>query len=318
MSIPPLPRPLGRLFNAATLAAATLIGSNAAFAQQERAAVPKGVVPDYDLAYVTDGHERQKLDLYLPEGHDETAEPLPLVIWVHGGGWRSGSKRVCTPVRAGFVGRGFAVASVGYRLTDAAPFPAQIEDCRAAVRYLRAHADEYNLNANQIGAWGGSAGGHLVALLGTAADEKGFDVGENLDQSARVQAVCDYYGPSDFAAFVAGPGQQNRGKSPTSTLGMLFGGPFTEKQELAKKASPIEYVSKDDPPFYILHGDADKTVPLDQSERLHAALKKAGVETTLKVFPGAGHADGPFHSGETRGSVAEFFAEHLKAEAPAE
>ena len=164
--------------------------------------VPEGVQAHRDLAYVADGHERHKLDLFVPEKADG---PLPLIIWVHGGGWQNGSKDGCPPLRGGYAGRGYAVASINYRLSQHAPFPAQIEDCKAATRWLRAHAREYNLDPNRFGVWGSSAGGHLVALLGTSGDVKAFEVGANLDQSSRVQAVCDYYGPTDFIAFVTTP-----------------------------------------------------------------------------------------------------------------
>jgi hypothetical protein len=165
-----------------------------------------GVKSHRDLVYVEGGHERHKLDLYLPEKADG---PLPLIIWVHGGGWQNGSKDGCPPLRGGYIERGYAVASINYRLSGHAVFPAQIEDCKAAIRWLRAHAKEYGLDAKRFGVWGSSAGGHLVALLGTSGDVKEFDVGANLDQSSRVQAVCDYYGPTDFTVFVTTPGYES-------------------------------------------------------------------------------------------------------------
>ena len=141
----------------------------------------------------------QKLDLYLPE---PAAGLVPLVVWVHGGGWQSNSKSNCLPALL-LPARGYALASINYRLTDAGPFPIQIEDCRAAVRWLRANAAKYRVDPDKIGAWGPSAGGHLVALLGTAADEKEWDtVGQYVGVSTRLQAVCDYYGPTDFLAAI--------------------------------------------------------------------------------------------------------------------
>ena len=136
--------------------------------------VPQGVKAHRDLAYVVNGHERQKLDLFVPEKADG---PLPLIIWIHGGGWQNGSKEGCPPLRNGYTGRGYAVASINYRLSGHAIFPAQIEDCKAAIRWLRAHAKEYSLDPQRFGVWGSSAGGHLVALLGTSGDVKEFDVG---------------------------------------------------------------------------------------------------------------------------------------------
>ena len=318
MSRPPASR-FSRPPAAAALIA--LIGLSAAApaaaAQERTEPVPAGVVARRDLAYVADWHKRQKLDLYLPENaqgeNADGGEPLPVVVWIHGGGWRGGSKTRCPPLEAGFVGRGYAVASVGYRLSGTAPFPAQIEDCRAAIRWLRAHAEEYNLDPARIGVWGASAGGHLVALLGTAGDETAFDVGAHRDRSARVQAVCDYYGPSDFAAFAATPGYEHVAVRPDSPVFQLFDGPASEKSELAERASPVEYVSADDPPFLILHGAEDRVVPLDQSERLHAALRKAGVASTLKKLPDTGHGGGAFNKPEVRKTVAEFFDAQLIA-----
>ncbi|NNJ27270.1 alpha/beta hydrolase [Alienimonas chondri] len=289
-----------------------------AIGQERTQPVPPGVIAHRDLAYVPDGHQKQKLDLYLPERTDEAkAAPRPLIVWVHGGGWRGGSKNQCPPLRAGFVDRGYAVASVGYRLSAAAPFPAQIEDCRAALRWLRAHADEYGLDKNRIGVWGSSAGGHLVALMGTAGDETSFDVGEHKDVSPRVQAICDFYGPSDLAAFLAMPGYERQGERPGSPVYALLGGPLSEKADLARKASPITYVSKDDPPFLILHGAEDRTVPLDQSERLHKALKDAGVESTLVTLPEAGHGGRDFNQPEIQEQIGTFFDRHLRSQ-PAE
>lgn len=131
---------------------------------QPRPQTPAGVKAHRDLEYVPNGHERNKLDLFVPEKADG---PLPLIIWIHGGGWQNGSKDGCPPLRAGYTERGYAVASINYRLSGHATFPAQIEDCKAAIRFLRANAEKYNIDPNRIGVWGASAGGHLVALLGT-------------------------------------------------------------------------------------------------------------------------------------------------------
>ncbi|OYW12849.1 MAG: hypothetical protein B7Z55_17880, partial [Planctomycetales bacterium 12-60-4] len=147
-----------------------------------------------DLKYVDDGHERHTLDLYIPA---ESKAPKPLVIWIHGGAWQNGSKENCPAL--GLTSQGFAVASINYRLSSHAPFPAQIQDCQAAVRWLRAHAGEYDLDPDKFGVWGSSAGGHLVALVGTTGDVDDFEpIGGHRDVSSQVQAVCDWYGPTDF------------------------------------------------------------------------------------------------------------------------
>lgn len=276
----------------------------AARAQQ---VVPPGVTAHRDLAYVADGHERQKLDLFVPE---KAEHPLPVIIWIHGGGWQNGSKDGCPPLRNGYTGRGYAVASINYRLSGHAVFPAQIEDCKAAIRWLRAHAKEYHLDSERFGVWGSSAGGHLVALLGTSGDVKEFDVGANLEQSSRVQAVCDYFGPTDFAVFVTTPGYESHARADAPE-GKLIGGAVLENKDKAARANPITFVSKDDPPFLIVHGDDDRTVPINQSQLLFAALKGAGVSAHFHTIHGAGHGTG-FGGPEIEPMASAFFEAQLK------
>ena len=164
-------------------------------AQPPRPKPPDGTKVLANLEYVPGGHERQRLDLYVPA---EADAPLPVIVWIHGGAWLGGSKEMGVPALP-FVGKGYAVASINYRLSQHAVFPAQIEDCKAAIRWLRANARTYNLNAGRIGVWGASAGGHLVALLGTSGGVEDFDgKGGNADRSSRVQAVVDFFGPTDF------------------------------------------------------------------------------------------------------------------------
>jgi acetyl esterase/lipase len=267
-----------------------------------------GVKSHRDLVYVEGGHERHKLDLYLPEKADG---PLPLIIWVHGGGWQNGSKDGCPPLRGGYIERGYAVASINYRLSGHAVFPAQIEDCKAAIRWLRGHAKEYGLDAKRFGVWGSSAGGHLVALLGTSGDVKEFDVGANLDQSSRVQAVCDCYGPTDFTVFVTTPGYE-RHATADAPEAKLIGGAVLENKAKAARVNPITYVSKDDPPFLIVHGDQDPTVPMNQSQLLFQALKKTGVSAHFHTIHGAGHGGPGFAGQDISGMVAAFFDARLK------
>jgi len=262
-----------------------------------------------DLEYVPGGHERNKLDLYLPQqatGQGQNTDRLPLIIWVHGGAWMGGDKGNCPAVR--FVHKGYAVASINYRLSQHAIFPAQIEDCKAAVRWLRANADKYGLDPKRIGVWGSSAGGHLVALLGTTGDVKEFDKGENLKFSSRVQAVCDYFGPTDFLKIGELPSniKHNAADSPESKL---IGGAILENKEACRRANPITYVTKDDPPFLIVHGDADLLVPHNQSELLYEALQKAGVQAKLHIVKGGGH--GGFKDPSIDRMVEEFFGKYL-------
>jgi acetyl esterase/lipase len=258
-----------------------------------------------DLAYVTNGHARQKLDLYVP------AHPSgPLLVWIHGGGWREGTKS--GPPGLALVAKGFTVASVEYRFSQDAIFPAQIEDCKAAIRWLRAHAAEYGYDPQRIGAWGASAGGHLVALLGVTGQVKDFDVGENLDQSSAVQCVIDWFGPADFPAYDPNLAEPSiRRENPDSVLAKLLGGPISQKLDLAKRASPVTWVTKDAAPMLIMQGTKDPLVPLEQSQRLYDKLKAAGADATLEVIEGAGHGGPEFTSPERIKLMMNFVTKHL-------
>lgn len=277
--------------------------------------LPENVKALRDLEYVPGGHERQKLDLYLPEQAAE-GRKLPVVVWVHGGGWQGGSKDGC-PARY-LTGEGFAVASVNYRLSGHATFPAQIEDCKTAIRFLRANAEKYGLDPDGIGVWGSSAGGHLVSLLGTSGDVKELE-GPDLyrDQSSRVQAVCNYYGPTDLLKMGEQSGSSSRidHDATDSPESRMLGGAVQEKADVARLASPITHVTKDDPPFLTVHGDSDPVVPVQQGKSLHEALQKAGVESELYIVKGGGH--GGFQDDALPGQVTEFFRRTLKA-APTE
>jgi acetyl esterase/lipase len=215
--------------------------------------------------------------------------------------------------------KGYAVVDVGYRLSGEAIFPAQVEDCKAAVRWVRANAAKYGLDSERIGAWGSSAGGHLVSFLGTTGDVREFDTNANAKYSSRVHAVCDWFGPTDFLQMDKHAPEGSRlvhddAKSPES---LLVGGPIQKEpyRSLSAKANPITYVTKDDPPFLIMHGDKDMLVPLHQSELLYKALKKAGVDATLRVVKGAGHGlgGGEMSPAELFEMTAAFFDKHLKS-----
>jgi acetyl esterase/lipase len=281
-----------------SFAASAAVGA----AEAPKPTPPPGTRIQRDLQYVAGGHERNKLDLYLP---GKTDRRLPVIVFIHGGGWGWGSKDDCEPNP--YLAKGYAVASINYRFTHHAIFPAQIEDCKAAIRWLRANAKKYNLDPNHIGAWGGSAGGHLAALLGTSGDVKELEgKGGNLDQSSRVQCVLDFCGPTDFTRM---GGWQDK---PDSPMAHLVGGPVCNKLEMAAKANPINYITKDDPPFLIVHGDKDPAVPMIVSELLDEALHKAGIECTLIRVVGGGHGGPDFISAETQKKIDAFFEKHLK------
>ena len=253
-----------------------------------------------------DGHSLL-LDLYLPA---DRSEPVPVVVFVHGGGWKNGSRKSGEKTAAWLTAHGIAVASIDYRLIDVAQWPAQINDCYAAVRWVRDHADKYGLDGDHIGAWGTSAGGHLVALMGT----RPFP-GEEAT-SSRVQAVCDWFGPSELMTMP--PNNVGNGRTAedgaNSNGAKLLGATVREVPKLAADASGIDHVTSDDPPFLIMHGDKDPGVPLEQSQKLHARLVNVGVGSRLHVVEGAGHGGKQFSTDESRSLVAQFFKRTLKPE----
>lgn len=238
----------------------------------------------HDVEFGTGGGRPLHAELAYPK--DALAEPMPAIIWIHGGGWSAGSHKRNAAML--LVAKGYFTASIEYRLSGEAKWPAQIEDCKLAVRWLRANAKKYNINPDRIGCWGSSAGGHLVACLGTMADKAEFEGhGGYEGVSSRVQAVVDFCGPVDFTG-AKSVLQGDETKDPPALVA-LFGGNRSAMPEVWKQASPITYVAAGDPPFLIVHGDKDTTVPHEQSEWLEAALKKAGVPVQFITVKGGGH-----------------------------
>src|SRR6185312_1910844 len=281
------------------LAALPLLIATSALAQ-----LP-GIKAERNIPYVENGHHNQVLDIYLPENPQE--KPLPVMIWIHGGAWMAGSQ--ANPPVLYLVKKGFAVASMQYRFSKEAIWPAHSFDCKAAIRFLRANAGKYNFDADRFAVGGDSAGGHLAAFIGTSGDVKEMegDLG-NTNASSRVQAVIDWFGPTDITMIGAqsGPRSMIQHDDATSPESLLLGGPVKEKKELAKTANPLTYIDKSDPPFLIMHGDNDQLVPLAQSKMLAKALIDADVEVTMKTIPGAGHEDPKFRSPENQRLIEEF------------
>jgi acetyl esterase/lipase len=210
--------------------------------------------------------------------------------------------------------RGFAVVDVEYRLSGEAIFPAQIQDCKAAIRWIRANSEKYNLDPDHIGAWGSSAGGHLVAMLGTTGEVKDFDTQDHAEYSSKIQAVCNWFGPTDFLRMNDFPGRidHDAAGSPESKV---IGAPIQENKDLVAKANPITYVSENVPPFLIMHGENDQAVPYNQSELLYDALLRVGAEATLYKVKNGDHGfrGATDDTAEERFEMAAAFLEkHLK------
>lgn len=274
----------------------------------EKAFIPKTAKVFTDVAYVDNGHITQKLDIYLPKNYKSNT-PLPLVIWVHGGGWKKLTKEDFGRQTI-LLKHGFAVASINYRLTRYATFPAQIYDTKAAIRFLRKHAADYNLNPDKFGLWGSSAGGHLVSLAGVADDDSELEGAIGVtDVSSKVQAVCSWFGVSDMVKIVEDLNIQN-GTKEVPNITKLLGGNIDEKLALANLSSPINHITSDDPPFLLMHGDIDKLVPVNQSILFDKKLKEAGVESELIILKDAKHSF--FKEEKELNKVVDFFKSTLK------
>jgi len=300
------PSPTARVPIFATIAAISIAAMGNSTARSEEK--PTFSV-QCDIEYAAFDGGRLLLDHYLPKN----VEQPPLVVWLHGGAWRRGSKDDMPLTR--LIESGYAVASIDYRLSPVARFPAQIHDCKAAIRYLRANQAELGFDASRIAVAGASAGGHLAALVGTTNGNEKLEstVGEHPDVSSSVQAIIDYYGPTNFTTIL----QQStpHGLSVrVPALELLLGGQPKQKPELARLASPVDHVDAADPPLLIFHGDQDPQVPINQSHELHAAYKAHELPVQFEVVHGAAHGGEAFYDAERTAIVERFLEEHLRAE----
>lgn len=270
-----------------------------------------------DLAYATIS-DAQKLDLYIPTSGNG---PFPVVIMVHGGGFMFGDKADgggLTGVDQ-ILAAGYAVASINYRLSGEANYPAQIYDAKAAVRFLRANAEIYNLNPDKFGAWGASAGGNLVSLLGTTcgvAELEGTELG-NVDQSSCVQAVVDWFGPIDFLKMqeqLTEAGCSANTDDASSPESKLIGAAIQTVPEKVALTNPMNYITADDAPFFIENGTADCNIPPVQNKNLADALSAVigADKVTYVSLEGAGHGGSQFETEENLKLVIEFLDEYLK------
>lgn len=293
-----------------------------------------------DVQFATMGGEDLFLNVYRPV---ETSATLPLIVMIHGGGWKGANhpnkwlpegKTHTMPARlelraeGGPVGpprgwnaypwwvmpRGYAMASISYRSSDIAAFPDPLEDCKAAIRWLRAHAKDYNFDPKRIGVFGLSAGGHLAALIGTTDGVEDLEQqGPYKSYSSRVQAVLTVAAPTDFLDVYRRFPKGTTYDVALDLMAQHLGGKVEANPKKAARANPITYIDGDEPPFLLAHGDSDKVVPVCQSEILHEALRKAGVESTLNISKGGGHFGGGSESPhEFQDNLIAFFDKHLK------
>jgi len=239
----------------------------------------QGNIVHRDLVYATADGKKLLLDVYLPPEAKGTlvAKPrtYPVILWIYGGGWRWGSKDNVPVVT--LTTAGFALVSFNYRLDGHAKYPAQIDDCRAALRWIRQNGSKYHLDPDRVGVLGASAGGHLAAMLGTT--------GGDAPDFPKAKAVCALYPPTDLITVV----KEDQRDDWLGLVPLLLGGPVNQKADLARQGSPIRYVSQGDAPFFLIHGEQDTLVPKEQSQSMHRALLKAGVPSKLKLFPEEKH-----------------------------
>lgn len=235
-----------------------------------------------DVPYCTGGGQSLLMDVFLPKRRNR--RPTPAVLWIHGGGWERGDKNGNSGAQL-LANAGFVTASLFYRLSGDSPFPADIEDCKCAIRFLRANATKYGIDPKRIGVAGASAGGHLAELVATAGPNAGLEgAGGWQKTSSKVEAASAYYGVSDFTV-----GAMQIQRHTGAVVLKLFRGSEKEKPELYRKASPLFYVSKDAPPLLLVHGEKDDLVPFEQSVRMAERYRQAGLKVELILVKNAGH-----------------------------
>ena len=251
------------------------------------------------------GHTRKdlKMDIIYPEDPERL---YPCIVWICGGAWMTMDRSAHLVYLAELARSGFVVASVDYRTSNEAVFPAQLMDIKSSIRYLRAHSERFRIDPERIGVMGESAGGHLTAMAALVNDPA-YDTGDYTEYSSRVQAACPWYPPTDVSGFP----YESPVDAAASPESLMIGKNVMLHKEEALKACPVTYVSKDAPPFMILHGTDDHTVPFMQGEILHDRLEEAGCDVKLIAIEGADHADKQFFQRETWKRIAEFFHEKL-------
>ena len=285
--------------------AGVLAIAGAALAQEKAKGpnVPAGVIYEPDVQFGTGGDTPLLMDIARPE---KASGKLPVIVVIHGGGWQGGNFKVHIPQILEFAKQGFASATIQYRLVPKARFPAQVEDVKCGVRYLRANAEKYNIDPDRIGAVGFSAGAHLSMMLGTMDKEDGLEgEGGHADQSSKVQAVVAFFGPTDLGA-------DDYPDNVVQIIDALVDGPKSETAEARKKASPITYVDEGDSPILIFQGTKDRLVPHTQAYLMADAMTKAAIPGRVELLIGADHGWGGPELMRTARETVTFFREHLK------
>lgn len=277
----------------------------AAQPEKKTTRLPNSVEALRNIEYAKPDGIQLQLDIFRPK---QAQGRSPVIIFVHGGGWKNGNRKSGEKNAAWLAAEGFSIVSISYRLTDVAEWPAQIDDCYEAVRWVRRNANKYNFDADHIAAWGTSAGGHLVNLMGTRPCPHDEAV------SSRVQAVCDWFGPSELLTMP--PNNVGDGRTAedvaNSNGAKLLGATVRDVPQIANDASGLYHVTSDDPPFLIMHGSDDPGVPLSQSQMLNDKLRTANVDSTLHIVKGAGHGGKLFQTPEAKQIVLTFFTRLLK------
>lgn len=263
------------------------------------------------IEYARVGPRPLLMDIYAPQNPSQ--EVSPLVVWVHGGAWRAGS-RAKVPVVA-LTRHGWSIASVDYRLSGEATFPALVHDIKAAIRFLRANADQYELNPDQIVIAGASAGGHLAALVGVSnqVDDLEGTVGQHAETSSQVSAIVSFYGASNLQTILSQSTPHGLSVR-VPALQLLLAGQPSDQPELARLASPVAHVDRDDPPLLLIHGDQDPQMPINQSHELHGVYKSVGCESTFHVVHGGAHGGRGFYEDEMIDIVHSFLRDALSPE----
>ncbi len=290
---------LSALFALAALSAAAAADKSVPPNLDQTVMFPGGVAVQRDLPYAAiEGFRPLTLDLYqIPSKPKD--QPRPAIVFVHGGGWASGDARHLNgfddfpATLAALAVKGYVVASVNYRLSGEAHFPAAVQDVKSALRWLRGHAGDYNIDTTRVMAWGAEAGGQIAALVGTSCGVATLEPAADAKSKARlasdcVEGVIDWYGPADLASWDAGPAHAAEAGAPTRLGGYLGCEPADCAAGLVRTASPITYIGSMSPPFLIQHGSADTDVPPDQSQKLYDGLKAQSVPAEILIYPGAG------------------------------